>query len=485
MTTSADALLETAEVMLSSVRSSATTFRLDAEYFQTQHLADEHFARTHPAGFKSFTDRKVVVDASAFYPAISGFYGAGSLPFLRVADVTGIIDYEESEVIPDELAEMYASSLKTAESGDILLTKGGSVARAGLVTQRAAASRDLIILRTSRLPADEYIFTYLYLQTAFFQRVLIRSSSQTAQPHLTTTLVKDLPTFLPGSELRTVLASMVTKAFELRDASLRLLDESRALVLKEAGLQGWQPREDLTYVVGSSAVFRDDRLDAEHFHPCHAELRQKVAELGNVTSLGALLAKCDRGKQPVYGDGGPRVVNSKHVRSGHVVVDERNRTSVPVVTKSAQSLLIREGDILMNGTGVGTIGRCAAYLGSEQLIPDNHVTILRLKKGSKIDPAFLAAQLNSVLGQLQVIERLRGSSGQIELYPSDIRQFTVWVPDDSVQKSVSALVLRAAELDANASRLLSAAIAATELVLEDSEAAAMEIAHQALRAAEE
>lgn len=472
--------LETSEVMLSSVRSSATTFRLDAEYFQTQHLADEKFAKTHQAGFQSFAERKIVVDASAFYPAIAAFYGTGSLPFLRVADVTGIIDYEESERIPEELAVMYGRSLKMAEPGDILLTKGGSVARTGLVTQRAAASRDLIILRTNRLPADEDIFIYLYLQTAFFQRVLIRSSSQTAQPHLTTTLVKDLPTFMPAPALRTTLASMVTKAFELRDESLLLLDESRALVLQEAGLQGWRPREDLTYVVKSSAVFEDNRLDAEHFHPCHAELSQKLGTLGNVTSLGELLAKCERGRQPVYGDGGPQVVNSKHVRSGHIVVDERNRSSVP----AGQSLVIHAGDILMNGTGVGTIGRCAAYLGSDDLIPDNHVTILRLKKGSDIDPAFLAAQMNSVLGQLQVIERLRGSSGQIELYPDDIRQFTVWAADNKIQKSVSALVLRAAELDAVASRLLAAAIEATESVLEDSEAAATEIATGALHEAE-
>jgi type I restriction enzyme S subunit len=479
--TGVNGAIETSEVMLSSVRASATTFRLDAEYFQTQHLADEQFARSHQTGFRSFAERGIVVDASAFYPAIVAFYGSGSLPFLRVADVTGVVDYEDSERIPEELVELHDRSLKTAEPGDILLTKGGSVARAGLVTQRAAASRDLIILRTGALPEDECIFTYLYLQTAFFQRVLIRSSSQTAQPHLTTTLVKDLPTFMPDAELRTMLAAIVTKAFALRDESLRLLDESRALVLQRAGLQGWRPREDLTFEASSTAVFADDRLDAEHFHPCHAELDQKLRELGNSLRLGDLLSKCDRGRQPVYGDGGPQVVNSKHVRSGHVVVDERNRTSVPIATNSGQAAtLIRTGDILMNGTGVGTIGRCSAYLGSDDLVPDNHVTVLRLKKGVTIDPSFLAAQINSVLGQLQVVERLRGSSGQIELYPDDIREFAVWAPEEAVQKSVSTLVLRAAEMDDVASRLLAAAVTATELALEDSEAAATMTAQRAL-----
>jgi len=66
------------------------------------------------------------------------------------------------------------------------------------VTEEAAASRDLIFLNSSILSNRDRLFLYIYAQTAFFNRQLLRSSSQTAQPHLTITLVRNLPTFRAG-----------------------------------------------------------------------------------------------------------------------------------------------------------------------------------------------------------------------------------------------------------------------------------------------
>ena len=75
--------------------------------------------------------------------------------------------------------------------------------------------------------------------------------------------------------------------------------------------------------------------------------------------------------------------------------------------------------MLINGTGVGTIGRSAPYLHNENALPDNHVTILRTKN---LNPIFLSVYLNSIAGKYQVDKYFKGSSGQIELYPKDIDQ---------------------------------------------------------------
>ncbi|MFM2448955.1 MAG: hypothetical protein RIS44_1405 [Pseudomonadota bacterium] len=125
----------------------------------------------------------------------------------------------------------------------------------------------------------------------------------------------------------------------------------------------------------------------------------------------------------------------------------------------------------MNGTGVGTIGRAAPYLHPDPAIPDNHVTILRPKQD--LDAVYLSVFLNSMAGQWQVEERLRGSSGQIELYPTDIAQFTVWIAPSTVQKEIRRSVEKSYEQKQRATQLLDAAKRAVEIAIEDSEAAAL------------
>src|SRR5208282_4999856 len=107
------------------------TSRFDPEYFQKQHLADESLAQSRPRDFQSFADLDLTVDGSAFYPAIEDYYGTGELPFIRVADVDAVIDFENCTRIPAELCDKFPT-LCRIYPGDLVFTKGGSVARIGL-----------------------------------------------------------------------------------------------------------------------------------------------------------------------------------------------------------------------------------------------------------------------------------------------------------------------------------------------------------------
>ena len=76
-------------------------------------------------------------------------------------------------------------------------------------------------------------------------------------------------------------------------------------------------------------------------------------------------------------------------------------------------------------------------------------------------------------GQWQVEQRLRGSSGQIELYPTDIAQFKVWIAPTSVQADIRRSVEASYAQKQRATKLLDAAKRAVEIAIEDSEAAAL------------
>jgi type I restriction enzyme S subunit len=457
--------LEVVEVNARKVFQTTSTRRIDPDYFQKQHLRDEMLISSRSKDFQSFASLGLTVDASAFYPSIEGFYGEGSLPFLRVADVDSLIDFDGCTRIPELLCDLYPTLSRVA-AGDIVFTKGGSVARIGLVTKPAAASRDLIFLNSSTLSREDQAFLYLYAQTSFFNRALLRSSSQTAQPHLTITLVRELSILRAGLSFKSRALAAVDAAFLAREQALQYQAKAETTLLRALGLENWKAPEPLSYVRSSRDAFAAGRLDAQHFQPRYAALTGYIQATGNGHLLGNWLLQNQRGKQPDYTDDGLPVVNSKHVLRGAVRLDADNRRAI----YSDDDLLIHPGDVLMNGTGVGTIGRCAPYLHTASAIPDNHVTILSPKSG--LDAVYLSVFLNSLAGQFQVEQRLRGSSGQIELYPNDIAQFSIWIAPPSLQQEIRLTVEQSFEQKQRSTHLLNAAIGAVEIAIEENEKAA-------------
>lgn len=218
------------------------------------------------------------------------------------------------------------------------------------------------------------------------------------------------------------------------------------------------------------------RLDAEHYQPKYEALYKALSSNNTVFRLGDRLSFNQRGSQPDYADTGLRVINSKHVQRGEVLIDD---TRFAVLPGKDNVVFIEQGDVLINGTGVGTIGRAAPYLHKQRALPDNHVTVLRT---DAMSPICLALYLNSIAGQMQVDQHFKGSSGQIELYPADLANF--WCPeiDKATQKKIDALAQSSFELKAKSERLLEAAKRAVEIAIEKDEAAGMAYLKSAMSA---
>lgn len=462
--------LEASIVPLGYLAGATSTLRLDPEYFQKQHLHDEEQIAFRKSLFSSAEDLKISVDASAFYPSIEEFYGTGEFPFYRVGDVDGIIDEARALRIPAALCSQFPT-LKQVEPGDILFTKGGAIDRAGYVKSPGAVSRDLIFLNTHRLPERNRLCLFAYFRTDLFRRMLTRSSSQTAQPHLTITLVRELPFFVGSDALGDAVSRVIERAYAHLDEAKHSVSDAETSLLAALGLANWTPPEPLAYTARASHVFASGRFDAQYFRPLFAEVADRLQATGRAVELGSILSVNARGRQPQYDEVGLPVINSKHVRT-HRVILEDNRTA----TESGSPVIIETGDVLLNGTGVGTIGRAAPYLHQSRALPDNHVTVLRT---DNIDPVYLSVFLNSPLGQWQIERHIKGSSGQIELYPTDIAQIMIWDAPDTVQQSVRAAILSAFDEERRANDLLEAAKRAVEIAIEDGEPAAMAYLDQA------
>lgn len=134
----------------------------------------------------------------------------------------------------------------------------------------------------------------------------------------------------------------------------------------------------------------------------------KIVKLGDVCELIA------RGISPKYTNdtSGIVVINQRCIRNKKVTFDAARRHDAGL-KKINDAKYIQNGDILINSTGSGTLGRTAIVEDLRELVTvDSHVTILRPKAGI-FEPRYLA-YLIGLLEEL-FISLATGTSGQIEL----------------------------------------------------------------------
>jgi type I restriction enzyme S subunit len=96
---------------------------------------------------------------------------------------------------------------------------------------------------------------------------------------------------------------------------------------------------------------------------------------------------------------------------------------------------VRAGDVLVNSTGEGTIGRVALAGTSAATLPfDSHVLVVRCEEGTLL-PAFLTVYLRSRDGQRQV-DQAKGANTtkQTELGKTRLERFRIPVPGIDEQK---------------------------------------------------
>jgi type I restriction enzyme S subunit len=133
-----------------------------------------------------------------------------------------------------------------------------------------------------------------------------------------------------------------------------------------------------------------------------------------IKTLGEVCSFLSRGVSPKYVDtGGIVVLNQRCVRNHQVSFDAARRHDVNA-RKVGHEKLVRAGDILVNSTGVGTLGRVGQLRTEppELTTVDSHVTIVRPMM-EKFFPAFFGYMLQDVE---EVIQKSgEGASGQTEL----------------------------------------------------------------------
>jgi type I restriction enzyme S subunit len=180
----------------------------------------------------------------------------------------------------------------------------------------------------------------------------------------------------------------------------------------------------------AAAIFKARFVDFEGVKEFEETDNGPIPKGWKVKTLGELSLKLTRGKQPSYIDeGGLLVLNQKCIRDGAVSFGQSRRHDTDARDMSDRT--VQTGDVLINSTGVGTLGRISEVRWTpEPAAVDSHITLVRANS-KEVAPAFLAGYL---LSRRHEIEDLgHGSTGQTELARARLAEFRVIVPEPEAQ----------------------------------------------------
>ena len=149
--------------------------------------------------------------------------------------------------------------------------------------------------------------------------------------------------------------------------------------------------------------------------------------MGSKVTLESLSLYINRGITPKYTEELERsitVINQKCIRDYKVSLAP-SRLNDLSKRKITEGKTLEKYDVLINSTGVGTLGRVAQFFGdSGTATVDSHVTIVR-PNSLKIDPVYFGYLIKSK--QYLIESFAEGSTGQTELARNSVKELEVEV----------------------------------------------------------
>lgn len=152
----------------------------------------------------------------------------------------------------------------------------------------------------------------------------------------------------------------------------------------------------------------------------------------------SLYTDIKRGKSPQYNkESDVFILNQKCIRWGSIDIQYAKPVDSTWLKCINEDDFTKEGDILINSTGEGTIGRSAIVnKNNAGLLYDSHILLLRLNK-SRILPEYFELVFNSSYVQEQITKvKSARTTKQTELGIENLKRILIPIPPLEVQKKI-------------------------------------------------
>ncbi|WP_157979500.1 restriction endonuclease subunit S [Rhodoferax ferrireducens] len=323
--------------------------------------------------------------------------------------------------------------------GDILLTNKGSQNGAICLVPNPidfCIAQDMVALRADPKKISP-LYLFAALRSDLVQKRIKALNVDAVIPHLKKTDFNKLLIPLPDREVQESVGELY---FEL-SSQIELLRETNATLeaIARALFKSWFVDFDpVRAKLEGRAPEGMDEATAQLFPNGFEESELGLVPKGwQVGTLGEHTSYLSRGISPKYiEDGGVIVINQKCIRDFSLDLSKARRHDPAQRKIDGRELL--KGDILVNSTGVGTLGRVAQVLSLDNpAIVDSHVTVMRAD--SSLTWNYLG--LSIMRRQAEIEGMGEGSTGQTELSRGKLATLKLLVPPVAVLQNFDDVVL--------------------------------------------
>ncbi|MFS9094509.1 restriction endonuclease subunit S [Streptococcus mitis] len=191
-------------------------------------------------------------------------------------------------------------------------------------------------------------------------------------------------------------------------------------------------------------IFRGD--DGKHYENFadgstqEIDVPYDIPENWEWVRLNDITSYIQRGKSPKYSNIPiyPVIAQKCNQWSGFSI-DLARFIDPETVHSYQKERLLRDGDLMWNSTGLGTLGRLAIYHENKNpygwAVADSHVTVIRVLSGF-INCHFIYNFLSSPIVQSVIEEKASGSTKQKELLTKTIKEYLIPLPPLAEQQRI-------------------------------------------------
>jgi restriction endonuclease S subunit len=318
-------------------------------------------------------------------------------------------------------------------------------------------------LRTGELTDLSKFYLWIFLHSEYGKKSLLRTASQTGQPHLTIEPLYELqiPKFSKAFQDRFEELHLRIKNKQIE--SQKAYDEAEQILLSEVRLLDWKPGRRLYFVKNFSETESVARIDADYFQPMYDELAEKIKEYKNGYKS---LSECVRIKDKNFV---PKAEESyKYIELANISANGIINGFMEAIGEELPSRARRKVN-----TGDVIVSSIEGSLSSIALINDDLNNALCSTGFYVIDSDIINSEtllvlLKSPVGQLQL---KKGCSGTILTAINNEEFKRILIPDvaDDVQEEIKKKISEMYQTKSASKKLLDIAKRAVEMAIEQNE----------------
>ena len=388
--------------------------------------------------------------------------GEGRLHFEGVHRVSKkVFDERNFRAIPKERDLIFA---REAPAGNVAVIQKDEIVCLG---QRTVLIRPLHEI----LNAD---FLAYYILSPSTQRNLVRKAAGTTVTHVNMADIRSFPIPLPPlAEQKRIVAAIekfmpLIEEYGKKETELKALNEQIGTLTKKAILQEAVQGKLVPQIAAEGNArdlleeIRKERLShgldfanaksgkrkskketaLAGSNPCDIsddEIPFDIPENWCWCRLGEICNEIKRGKSPKYADKSNFLAFAQkcNVKTGGIDLGLALYLDENSITRYSETDNLVQGDIVINSTGGGTMGRVGLYetkvpAGIKGVYPDSHVTVIRSIGNINQHYLYYVLKLNQ-----PVLEKCgTGSTNQTELKPAVLADFVIPLPPLAEQKRI-------------------------------------------------